>query len=44
MTQGRIAQPEKVLWEEYVKHCNQAGKEPTAQDFAKWARGMLTNL
>lgn len=44
MPQERIENPEKVLWEEYLRQCNQEGKKPTAQDFAKWARTLMTGL
>jgi hypothetical protein len=44
MQEQRMEQPEKVLWEEYLKICQQQGKNPSAQDFAKWAQSMLGNM
>jgi hypothetical protein len=35
---------EKVIWESYLKKCEQEGKEPSAKDFAVWAKTLLANL
>jgi hypothetical protein len=35
---------EKVIWESYLEKCKRDGKEPSAKDFAAWAKSLLASL
>ncbi|GEO26570.1 hypothetical protein AAC03nite_23550 [Alicyclobacillus acidoterrestris] len=35
---------EKAVWEAYLKMCKQEGREPSAKDFAAWAKTLLARL
>lgn len=44
MEESRNKRNEKIIWELYLKKCDEEGKEPSIGDFTAWAKLLVTDI